>query len=61
MFSQTVFLRYLMGREIDDNAYHVNVVRNQLTRNLAHLFDDLRDEIAAAFHDNIPSTDGAFI
>ena len=37
------------------NHYHLHVVRNQLTRSLTSLFDDVRDEIEHAFNDLIPA------
>ncbi|GJJ07761.1 hypothetical protein Clacol_001966 [Clathrus columnatus] len=54
----TLFIKYLMGRTIVTNEYHVGVVRSQLTKNLSVLFDDLREEIQSAFDDIIPQTDG---
>lgn len=50
-----------MGRSLVDNEYHVNIIRFQLTRNIAQLYDGLRDEIEVAFKDNIPLTDGAYV
>lgn len=60
-FFQTVFLKHIMGRSLVDNEYHVNIIRFQLTRNIAQLYDGLRDEIEVAFKDNIPLTDGAYV
>lgn len=54
--NETLFVKYLLGPTISTNEYHVGVVRSQLTKNLAHLFDDLREEIQVAFDDNIPLT-----
>ncbi|GJJ07760.1 hypothetical protein Clacol_001965 [Clathrus columnatus] len=54
---QTLFIKYLMGRTIVANEYHIGVVRSQLTKNLSVLFDDLREEIQSAFDDIIPQTD----
>ncbi|EKM60640.1 uncharacterized protein PHACADRAFT_246674 [Phanerochaete carnosa HHB-10118-sp] len=50
-------VRYTAGPSIAENSYHVPIVRGQLTRNIALLFDGIRDEVAKAFHDQIPPTD----
>ncbi|KIJ50513.1 hypothetical protein M422DRAFT_27187 [Sphaerobolus stellatus SS14] len=49
--------KYFLGPTINTNRYHVPIVRNQLTRNLGHLFDDIREEGALAIEENIPITD----
>ena len=49
---------YIVGRDVTDNHYHVEVVRSALTRSLVARFGDIRDEIVAAFNDNIPSKPG---
>lgn len=36
-----------------EDRYHTDVVRTQLTRNIAGLFDDIKDEITQAYSDNI--------
>lgn len=43
-----------MGPAIAKNPYHIPIVRQQLTRNLAALFPSVREELAQAFRDNIP-------
>ncbi|KAK7054327.1 hypothetical protein VNI00_003520 [Paramarasmius palmivorus] len=45
--------RYTISPLIHINPYHVNVIRNTLTRNIGAKFEDIRDEISAAFNDNI--------
>lgn len=42
-----------MGPAIAQNPYHIPIVRQQLTRNLAALFPSVREELAQAFRDNI--------
>ena len=56
---QNLEIRFTAGPSVADNNYHVPIVRGQLTRNLALLLADIRDEIAHAFADEIPPTDGA--
>lgn len=50
---RTVQLKYTIGNDIADRTYHVDVVRNALTRNLNTRFDDIRDEIQVAFDEEI--------
>lgn len=51
---QTLHVDYTMGPAIAQNPYHIPIVRQQLTRNLAALFPSVREELAQAFSDNIP-------
>ena len=44
----------MFGRYIEEDDYHVNIVRNQLTRSLTSNFEEVCDEIGLAFQDNIP-------
>ncbi|KAJ8508407.1 hypothetical protein ONZ45_g9315 [Pleurotus djamor] len=50
--------QYTFGKDVSHNHYHVDVIRTSLTRNLAGKFPEARDEIIAAFNDNIPKTEG---
>ncbi|OCH88082.1 cytochrome P450 [Obba rivulosa] len=55
----TLQIPYTLGSAIHENAYHVPLVRSQLTRNIAAVFPGVRDEMVAAFNDVIPaSSDG---
>ncbi|KAF8998395.1 cytochrome P450 [Cyathus striatus] len=45
---------YTMGSELTNDPIHVPVVRNNLTRNLAFVVPELREEIEASFNDIIP-------
>ncbi|KAJ7509510.1 cytochrome P450, partial [Mycena galericulata] len=42
-----------IGREVFDNAYHIDVVRTTLTRNLGKCFPDIIDEIGCAFAETL--------
>ncbi|KAF5382328.1 hypothetical protein D9757_008447 [Collybiopsis confluens] len=53
--TETLQTDYTMGLAARIDPYQVDVVRTPLTRNLAAKFDDLRDEIQAAFIDEIPA------
>ncbi|KAF8507441.1 cytochrome P450 [Gautieria morchelliformis] len=48
--------KYTMGATILTNRYHLPLLRSQLTRNLASLFSDIRQEIILSIEDNIPLT-----
>ncbi|KAK1231303.1 hypothetical protein PQX77_005583 [Marasmius sp. AFHP31] len=53
-FEETLQLRYTMSPVIHENPYHIDVVRGALTRNISARFDDVRDELKAAFDEYIP-------
>ena len=47
--------KYTFGQSLtDENQYHNNIVRNQLTRSLTTKFEDVCDEIALAMSELIP-------
>ncbi|ESK93240.1 cytochrome p450 [Moniliophthora roreri MCA 2997] len=48
--------RYTLGQAVADDPWHVAVVRGALTRNIGAKFDDIREEIIAAFSDEMPAT-----
>ena len=58
MKSNTVQTRYVVGKEFNRKHYHADVIRGSLTRNISAQFGDVRDEIMAAFGDEIPLTGG---
>ncbi|KAF9235146.1 cytochrome P450 [Melanogaster broomeanus] len=43
--------QYLVGPEMFHNAYHIPILRSQLTRNLGPLFLDIRDEVNTTFEE----------
>uniref|UniRef100_A0A8H8CFF9 Cytochrome P450 n=1 Tax=Psilocybe cubensis TaxID=181762 RepID=A0A8H8CFF9_PSICU len=55
--AEVVQTDYMIGPQIRRDPYHVNSVRMQLTRNLGVRFDDIKDEIFAAFKDLISTAD----
>ncbi|THU78323.1 cytochrome P450 [Dendrothele bispora CBS 962.96] len=54
---ETLQVDYTIGKAQRMHLYHVNVVRNSLTRNIATRFSDVRDEIITSFADQIPVTE----
>ncbi|GJJ15189.1 hypothetical protein Clacol_009465 [Clathrus columnatus] len=55
--NEKLFVKDLMGPTLVENEYHIGIIRGQLTKNLSHLFDDLREEVELAMDDNIPLTE----
>ncbi|KAG6833858.1 hypothetical protein H0H87_011792 [Tephrocybe sp. NHM501043] len=47
-----------MGPELHFDPYHVDVVKSSLTRSLVERFPHVQDEIAAAFREFVPETEG---
>ncbi|KAK7047214.1 hypothetical protein VNI00_006880 [Paramarasmius palmivorus] len=56
-FEDILKARYTISPMIHTNPYHVEVIRTPLTRNINVRFDDIRDEIIAAFSDHITTQD----
>ncbi|KAK0448923.1 cytochrome P450 [Desarmillaria tabescens] len=56
--SDLLQMDYTMGSSVAADPYHIDIVRNALTRNIAVCFADVTDEIQAAFNDNIQTTEG---
>ncbi|CAL1702631.1 unnamed protein product [Somion occarium] len=51
-----IHFKYSMGKNIMDDPFHVDVIRGQLTRNLAMVFPAMCDEIETVFAEAIPAT-----
>lgn len=51
-------VKYTLGKASQDNPYHAEVIRSQLTRNLGARFCDIRDEIEIAFDETLPPLSG---
>ena len=45
--------KYTLGRESSEDPYHIEVIRERLTRNLGALLPDVMDEIQHAFDETI--------
>ncbi|KAK7446289.1 hypothetical protein VKT23_014495 [Stygiomarasmius scandens] len=52
--NESLQIDHTLGKSHRMHLYHVNVVRSALTKNIAVRFSDVRDEIMAAFADEIP-------
>ncbi len=55
---QLVQINYTLGACIQQDPYHVEIIRSQLTRNIAGFFPVIREEIIAAFSEIIPIKKG---
>lgn len=51
---QSAQIVYTLGPEVHHDAWHISLIRGQLTRNLARLFSDMHDELAVSCSDEIP-------
>ena len=53
-------IQYTMNPLNLDDSYHVDIIRTKLTRNIADLFKDVRDELVRSLDASIPTSgDGA--
>lgn len=55
--SQSIASEFTVGRLVDKDYYHVAIVRSQLTRNIAAIFDDVKEEIALGYDEEINAND----
>ncbi|KIJ13789.1 hypothetical protein PAXINDRAFT_80392 [Paxillus involutus ATCC 200175] len=44
---------YTLGHDVHYNPYTISIIRSQLTRNLATLYPDIRDEVVTAFEETL--------
>jgi hypothetical protein len=51
-------MEYTIGRHIINNAYHIPLIRTQLTRVLPQLVPEVHEEVVDAFNEFIPPTGG---
>ncbi|KAF9528911.1 cytochrome P450 [Crepidotus variabilis] len=56
-FEYVFQLAYTLGHHINENPYHVPIIRTQLTRSLPLLVPEIHDELVQAFKHYIPLTD----
>lgn len=47
-----------MGESTDLDPYHIPVIRGTMTRSLATVFPEVRDEVQVAFKEYIPPSTG---
>ncbi|KAI0804678.1 cytochrome P450 [Irpex lacteus] len=55
--AETMQQRYTMGEDTVVNAYHIAMVRNDLTKNINNILPDMHDELEQCFPEIVPMTD----
>ncbi|KAL0574353.1 hypothetical protein V5O48_007595 [Marasmius crinis-equi] len=55
--TRTLFSDSTFGKALRTDPYHVNIIRGTLTRSIGNRFPEVREEMMAAFKDEIPVTD----
>ena len=51
---QLLQVKYTFGLEVQEQPYHVQVVRDHLRRNISQLFPEVFEEIRLSFDDIVP-------
>ncbi|KAI0059971.1 cytochrome P450 [Artomyces pyxidatus] len=54
-------VRYTMGSQVTRNPYHIPLIRSQLSKRLSVIFDDIHDEVVAAFNNVVPEKGSEWI
>ncbi|KAI0721403.1 cytochrome P450 [Cerioporus squamosus] len=57
-FNEILQTEHIMGKEVNENRWHVDVVKTSLTQNLPSILPGLLDELPLAVEDNIRCEDG---
>lgn len=52
---ELIATRYIFGKSLEEDPYHVEIIQKQLTRNITSMFGDLHNEICLAAEDIIPA------
>ncbi|KAI0354621.1 cytochrome P450 [Trametes cingulata] len=53
--------KYTLGHDVHDDPYHVDIIREKLTRTLPAILPDVIDELTIAIPDHIPAKDGEWV
>lgn len=53
--AQVIGFRHIFGVEIITDPFHIGVLRDKVTRNLAPIFGDVHNEIETSFQELIPA------
>ncbi|TFK66282.1 cytochrome P450 [Pluteus cervinus] len=59
--NETPQIEFTLGKGVKEVPYHVGTVRTPLTRNMAHRFLEVQDEIAASFSDHVPAKEDEWL
>ena len=50
-------MRYTVGTEYEESSYHIDIIRDKLTRSLPAIFPHILDELTLAIGEHIPAKD----
>ncbi|KAI0795985.1 cytochrome P450 [Abortiporus biennis] len=50
---ESLQIEHTLGPAIANNAYHIPIIRTKLTRNIVNFMDNVRDELSAAFEEEL--------
>ncbi|KAI0654469.1 cytochrome P450 [Cubamyces menziesii] len=53
--------RYTLGQDVHHNTYHIDIIREKLTRSIPTILSDVIDELALAVGEHIPTRDGSWV
>ncbi|KAI0741267.1 cytochrome P450 [Daedaleopsis nitida] len=56
----TIQTKYTLGRETSEDPYHVDIIREKLTRTLPAVLPDVIDELKVAVQEHIPTADDSW-
>ncbi len=51
-------MKYTIGPHLDDDPYHIDIIRNQFKRALPDLMPEVYEELVDSFEEYIPVTEG---
>ena len=57
MVTKQMAMEWTVGADLMRNPWHIAPIRANLTKNLAPLFPEIREELVGAFNDFIPPTE----
>jgi len=52
---QLMQIEDMMGKVINTDPYHVDVIKNTLTRHISSQFTNIQEEVLATFQDELPN------
>lgn len=55
MSAQVIGFRHILGGEVISDPFHIGILRDKVTRNLAPIFGDVYNEIETSFQELIPA------
>lgn len=56
-FLEFLQTRYTLGQDVHHNTYHIDIIREKLTRSIPTILSDVIDELALAVGEHIPTRD----